>query len=198
MLLNINKPATVIVSFNGVPPRYFCLYDDKGRTYYFRYLDGKTPRIKFNMPDPGQYNSNHDFQVVKTMNIETPDHYPQLPPAERDRWKEPIFVYNPNLTGTPARIFTDTGVIEHSPDYYRYPPPVRLFLDLHEQGHFLYQTEEYCDLFALINYLRMGYNRSTAYYTLSQILSRSNDNLNRLKFLLTQITANGDQFNPGI
>lgn len=177
-------------------PKYFCLYDSKGRVYYFRFLDGKTPRIKFNIPDADTYTGNHAFSLIKTTGIQLPDSYPTLPPAERDRWKTPTFVFNPSLTGTPARIFTDTGVIEHSPDYYSYPPPVRLFLDLHETGHFLYTTEMYCDLWALLNFLRMGYNRSTAYYTLDKILSRTAENMDRLKFLLTQITVNGDQFKP--
>lgn len=196
MQLNINNPSTVFIQFVGNPPKYFCLYDEKKRVYYFRYLDGKTPRIKFNIPDAGMYESDKPFQVVKIVSIEHPDSYPDLPPAERNRWKEPTFVYNPNLIGTPARIYTDTGVIEHSPDYYKYPPPIRLCLDLHEMGHFLYSTEEYCDLFALVNFLRMGYNRSTMYYTLSTILSRSSQNLDRLKYLLTQIKVNGDQFQP--
>lgn len=196
MALKINKPSTLRISFLGNPPRYFCLYDQKGRIYYFRYLDGRTPSIKFNVPDIGTYTGNHEFTVSKISNIETPSEYPTLPGAERNRWKEPTLVYNPDLKGTPARVFTDTGVIEHSPDYYSYPPPIRLFLDLHETGHFLYKTEEYCDLWALINFLRMGYNRSTAYYTLDKILSRSQDNMDRLKYLLTQITVNGDQFKP--
>lgn len=159
-------------------------------------MDGNTGMIKFNMPNTGTFNSDTPFTLVKRSDIDTPDTYPELPPAERDRWKDPTFVYNPDLEDTPARIFTDTGVIEHGPSYYNYPPPVRLFLDLHESGHFLYKTEMYCDLWALINFLRMGYNRSTAYYTLDKVLSRTPENLDRIKFLLTQLTANGDQFQP--
>lgn len=100
---------------------------------------------------------------------------------------------NKNLEGTPARIYTDTGIIEVSTSFISFPPPVRLFLLLHETGHFLYVTEEYCDLWALINFLRMGYNRSTAYYTLDKILSRSPQNIDRIKFLLTQISVNTGQ-----
>ena len=197
MQLKTNNPSTVYVDFSTTTlPKYFCLYDSKGRIYYFRFMDGKTPRIKFNLPDPDTYTGNISFHVYKTTDIQLPDSYPALPPAERNRWKEPTFVFNPDLTGTPARIFTDTGVIEHSPQYYTYPPPVRLFLDLHESGHFLYTTEMYCDLWALVNFLRMGYNRSTAYYTLDKILSRTSENIDRLKFLLTQITVNGDDFKP--
>lgn len=196
MQLRINNPSTVRIAFTDGCPRYFCLYDSSKRTYYFRYLDGKTPCIKFNIPDEGVYSANHSFSIVKVSAIELPETYPALPPAQRDRWKDVSIQVNSNLKGTPARIFTDQGLIEISADFYSYPPPIRLFLLLHETGHMLYTDEEYCDLFALVNFLRMGYNRSTAYYTLDKILSRTKDNLDRLKYLLTQITVNGDQFKP--
>lgn len=171
----------------------FCLYDDRNRIYYFRYLDGKTPRIKFNVPDTGVFHTDTPFRLCKMTSIETPSSYPILPPAERDRWKDVQVVVNPELDGTPARIFSDTGVIEVSNSFSSFPPPVRLFLLLHETGHMIYKSEEYCDLWALINFLKMGYNRSTAYYTLDKILSRSQENIERIKFLLTQITANTGQ-----
>lgn len=193
----INNPSTVFVQFTGTPlPKYFCLFDDKGRIYYFRHLDGKTPRIKFNIPDPGSYDGHISFDVIKTIPIETPAKYPALPPAERDRWKKLTFVYNPELAGTPCRIFTDTGIIEYGDDYKKLPPPIKLFLNLHEIGHFLYTTESYCDLYALISFLRMGYNRSTAYYALSKILSRSPENMQRINDLFSSITVNGDHFKP--
>lgn len=197
MLLKVSDPSTVWVRFINSPfPKYFCLYDDKGRIYYFRYLDGNTGIIKFNIPNPGEYTPDTAITLFKSSHIETPKQYPTLPKPERSRWKEPSFVYNPDLEGTPCRIFTETGVIEHGPAYFTYPPPIRLFLDLHETGHFFYKTEEYCDLWALVNFLRMGFNRSTAYYVLDKVLSRTQENLDRLKYLLTQITVNGDQFKP--
>lgn len=194
-MLNVNKPSTIWVHFTGEQlPKYFCLYNDKEQTYYFRFIDGRTPRIKFNVPDIGNYSGNVPFKVVKIEPIEVPE-MPALPPAERNRWKPVFMVFNPDLQGTPCRIFTETGVIEHAPVYYTYPPAMRLFLDLHEMGHLLYTTEAYCDLYALINFLRMGYNRSTAYYTLSKILTRSNENIDRLKFMLSQVNGlGGDAF----
>ena len=193
MQLRVSNPATIYIRFTGEFPRYFALSDSKDKLYYFRYLDGKTPRIKFNIVTPDVYTGNYPFEVLKITAIQTPDRYPVLPPAQRNRFKEPEFVYNPGLVGTPARIYTDTGIIEHSKEYYSYPQPVRLFIDLHETGHFFYSTEEYCDMWALVNYLRMGYNRSTAYYTLYKILKYSAANISRLEFLLTQIDITKDE-----
>lgn len=188
--VTVDKPSTLYIRFADTMPRYFCMYDSKGRAYYFRWTDGKTPRIKFNVPDPGTYAPNVPIEVVKQTPIETPLKYPVLPPCERNRYKKSTFTVNENLKGTPAQIFTDRGEIVLSPQFFTYPPAVQKFLILHEEGHYLYKTEEYCDLFALVNFLRMGYNESTAYYTLDKILSRTPDNLKRLKFLFNQIAAN--------
>lgn len=197
--IKIDSPSTLFVQFVGALPKYFCLCDAKNQPYYFRWMDGRTPRIKFNMPDSGVYTPNHEITVYKQTPIQTPDRYPTLPPCERNRWKESNFSVNPNLKGTPAQIFTEIGEIVVSPQFFTYPPPVRFFLLLHEEGHYLYKTEEYCDLYALVQFLRRGYNESTAYYTLDKILSRTPANLDRLKYLFTQISAtsaNNSQFTP--
>ncbi len=180
-MLNVNSPCTVYIKFTGEQPKLFKLFNSKHGLYHFRYLNGKTPRIKFNIPDEGIYKGNVPFDVLKIVPIEIPDMYPELPSPERDRWKDVSMSYNPNLYDTPVRIFTETGLIETGPKYYEYPAPIRLFLLLHEQGHLFYKTEEYCDMWALVNYLRMGYNRSMAYYALSNILKNTPHNMYRLK-----------------
>lgn len=176
-------------------PLCFTLTGEENGLYYFRHLPPGTPRIKLNIVDPDTYEGNVPFDIVKNVAVETPEQYPELPPAERKRYKDVKFIYNKNLTGTPARIFTNTGIIEHSAEYYTYPKPIRLFIDLHEEGHLFYATEQYCDLWALISYLRMGYNRSMAFYTLYSILGQSAQNIKRLEFLLTQIKITADASN---
>lgn len=192
--IETDSPVTLYIKFpENVFPRSFKLAKANGDIEYFRQLNGKVNRIKLNLPRSGNYYSNYPFILLKKTPIELPTKKVKLPPAQRNRWKELTFVDNPNLAGTPARIFTGTGVVEHSPEYYKYPHSVRLFIDLHEQGHLLYETEEYCDLWALVNYLNMGYNRSTAYWTLCNILKRTNENVKRIETLISNIkkTENG-------
>jgi hypothetical protein len=177
-------------------PRYFTLTGKANGLYYFRHLPIGTPRIRFNIVDPDIYYGNAPFEVVKTTSIKTPEQYPELPPAQRKRYGPVTFVYNPNLLNTPARIFSNTRIIEHGPKYMTFPRPIRLFLDLHEEGHLFYATEEYCDLWALVSYLRMGYNQSMAYYALYNILRRSPGNIRRLQFLMKQIKISQDAANP--
>lgn len=171
-------------------PRLFLLNKADGKGYYFRYLDGKTPRIKFNIPDPGEYVTNVPIEVVNIRPIEIPDNYPTLPPAVRDRWKPLTEVYNPDMdkvTTTPIRIYTEPGIIEYGDRFLEYIEPIQVFLKEHEKGHLFYVDEEHCDMYALLNFIRMGYNQSTAYYALSHILQRSPENVQRMKTLFNNI-----------
>jgi hypothetical protein len=201
MQVNVSKPSTVYIHFKSGTPGLFKLLDKNGKIYYFRYTDGKVPRIKFNIPDVGEYTSPTDFDIVKIGNIEVPKNLPRLPPAERDRYRDEVIKFNPNLTNTPARIFTEMkpAVIETSRGFYELPDPIKLFLLLHEKGHQFYKTEDFCDLYALVNYLRMGYNRSMGYYSLIKILSRTKQNIERTKKMFETINKHtGEEFNPGI
>lgn len=188
MQINVSKPCTIYIHFKNESPRIFNLYDSAGDKYFFRYLDGKTPRIKFNVPDIGSYTGNN-FDILKVVPIEIPNTLPRLPAANRDRWKKTTLKFNPHLQDTPCRIFTESGIIEISHYFYSLPKPIRLFLLLHEKGHFFYTSEFDCDLYALVNYLRMGYNRNMAFYSLASILKRSNSETNRIKMLLKHINT---------
>lgn len=192
MQIKIIKPSTVYIKFLSYNPKKFVLYastasTDENNIYYFRYL-GYAPRIKFNIPDVGEYYSDTDFEVVKIVPIETPKTYPVLPPAERNRGNSFTYRINKDINGqTPARIYTDTGLIEVSEDFFQLPIPVRIFLLLHEQAHIFYSTEQFCDEMAMINFLRLGYNASNAYYALTDTLSRSPLSVDRMKYLFNSI-----------
>ena len=201
------------VSFPGQNPNKFKLFHEKHGLYFFRDLQGKVPRIKFNLCHAGNYNSQTPFRVEKIVGLEIPDNLPSLPSYERDKIKDFVIVDNPRLT-TPARIFVDKGIIEKGSGLKRFPKPIRVFILLHEVGHFFYgvnqsdidkansmsenegreylsqrrnESEKKCDLFALVYYLKMGYNRSMAFYSLSTVLSRSQDNVDRVKELAKKI-----------
>ena len=214
MQVKINKPCTVYIKFTGALPNFFKLSGAKHGLYYFRDLQGKFPRIKFNICHADIYNSETPFDVVKVVPIELPETLPTLPAYERNEIKDFVIIDNPELTGSPARVFAKDGVVERGREFYNHPKPIRVFILLHEIGHFFYgltdgdyikaeqmsdsegrdylkrkrnESEKKCDLFALTHYLQMGYNRSMAFYSLSRVLSRSQDNVNRLKSLFKNI-----------
>lgn len=194
-VLNIRNRRTLYVAFKPSPtghlPRRFCLIR-KGNLggsnmeplEYERFLNGSTPRIKFNVVEGGEFTTNVPVEVIKDVPIEIPELNITMPPYERNREKRNIdIVTNPNLTGTPARIFTWEGIIEKSPIMSTYPKPMQKFFLLHEMGHQYYKTEAYCDLFATVHFLEMGYNMSTAIYCLTNVLKRNPANNERIIYI---------------
>lgn len=196
----VSSPSTVKIRFTQMMPKKFVINDANGNVHYFRYLSGSIPRIKFRMPIPGTYSTDTPIEITSIGPIEIPEYVinPSLPPATRNRWKTPVYKFNPEL-GTVARIFTDTGVIEHGPRYKLLMKPMQVFIDEHEKGHMLYDREEDCDLYAIVNFVRMGYNESTAYYALSMVIKRSAQQMDRVKSLFKTIVGGiQPDFNPGI
>jgi hypothetical protein len=193
IVVNDGKPKTFYIKFFEPLPRKFCLFRN-GELYFERFLNGLTPRIKFNIPNPGIYVSKNNFEILKCVDIEIPKVIHDLPEAERSRIKNFVIVDNPSLEDTPARVFTDRGIIEKGKSFNSYPKPMRVFFLLHEVGHFYYETEKYCDLFALTHFLQMGYNMSTAIYCLTNVLKRNKQNLERTLFIYKKvIKSNGIQ-----
>lgn len=190
MQVKINDPSTIYVKFpSNYLPRKFVVTDSNNEIYFERYLDGKTPRIKFNIPYPvnAVYNIVTQCEIVKIVPIEIPDISINLPPFERNRVKDLRIIDNPELNGTPARIFTYDGVIELGRKFYTFPKPMRVFFLWHEIGHLYYKTEQYCDLFALVHFLKAGYNMSTAMYCLTNVLRRNKQNWDRILYVYNNL-----------
>lgn len=196
-MIEITSPSTVYIKFLEEVPRLFMFGTSDGTVEFFRYLHGNIPRIKFNVPTPGSYLGNVPIEATKITPIQIPIlSLPVLPPADRDRWtNDPQIVYNAALDSV-ARNFTDHAIIELGPKFYKLIRPMQEFILLHEKGHFFYSEEENADLFALVNFIRMGYNQSTAYYTLENVLKKSRQQVDRLKNMFNKINS-FEKFNPG-
>jgi hypothetical protein len=191
--MTITKPTTVYIRFIHEQPRKFVLSNERGDVVFFRYLEPGTPRIKFNVLEPGEYTGNVHFEVLKKEQLQKPFNLPELPEPERERRKDFMVVDNFSLIGTPARIYSmgydgnSQPVIELSRQFYDYPKAIQDFILEHEKGHLLYKTEEKADLYALVNCLKKGHNRSMCFYAISHILKKSPANVKRLKNLLNNI-----------
>jgi hypothetical protein len=182
-----NGRATIYITFSDENPMSIdvTLLD---KLYFFRDLGGKFPQIKFNVNHAGTYSIDTDCKTIQVKPIEITPLDIQMPEPERNRMKDFTIVYNPNLKGTPARNFSQTGVIEYSDIWKQLPFPVRLFILLHEIGHFYYKTEKYADLYAAKAFIDNGYNQSTAIYSLTKVLHESPANLDRIYSLFNNIT----------
>lgn len=194
--INIPIPCTVAVRLkpdsNGNFPYKIRLHSANGELYYLRELDGTLGEVNINIVHAGKYTSNIPVDVQNINTLKRSGYDIDLPQPERNRVKPFKIVENDDLgvNDTPARIFTDTGVIEVGQKFKQYPPPIRLFILLHEFGHFYYKTEWKTDLFALKLYLMLGYNESNAFYALSKVLGHSEQSVDRIKRIFNAIMEN--------
>lgn len=186
MKFEITAPSTIYV--NGLQETDHINVYLKGlpKPYFFRVLFKKYPSIKFNLCHPGSYSMTAG-KVEKIAPIEIQKFNYKLPAHDRERMKFFEFRKNPTLTGSPARNFTKTGIIETGTKFPHYPFAVRLFILLHEIGHFYYFDETNADAWAAKTFIDMGYNESTALYSLSNVL---NFETTRNKDRITTMLAN--------
>lgn len=185
--LRNNKPSTYIVRLFENANR-FVVYDSKGKIYFYRDLPNGLREFKVNIPDEGIYTFNNKALVKqKPIEINYKAERINFPRKERNRAKKFYFTYDANETTSPALIYTGTGEIVRGRKFKELSKPMQIFILLHELGHFYYQTEEFCDLYALYHFLKMGYNPSTAMYCLVDQLRRNPNNDKRILSLYNEL-----------
>jgi hypothetical protein len=166
------------------------ILDSKGRVIFFRNLKKEGEKFSVNLPREGVY-SFTGAEITKDLPLVPNSIKFELPAPEREGLFKPFkIVENLNeaeMKGTPARIFPLIGKIEVSAKFKSLPPQIRLFILLHEMGHFFYKTEWKTDTFALYYYLKMGYNSSQALYALTRILHPTQRNFERINKLFKKV-----------
>lgn len=192
--VKINKPSTVYFKF-FVIPETFELKDAKGKTYFYRYLPKaiKGNTVKVNIPDTGVYYANVNTEAnIRPLSINRKVYNISLP--DRERWRDRPFkvTYDPKeAKDSPAVIYTFNGDIYTGDKFKEASIPIRVFFLLHELGHFRYQTEKYCDLYATVEFIKMGYNPSTAMYALTDYLKDKPQNNERINFVFNKLKSVG-------
>ena len=179
--------ATIEVFFNAPIPKEIKVFHN-GDLYFLRNFKTPQQRIKFNIAHAGKFAINCNCEDLKVLPIVIHPLDVQLPTPDRNLVKPFKVVLNPTLVGTPARNFTKKGIIEVSPKFKTYPFCIRMFILYHERGHFLYRDEELADTWAAKNFIADGYNNSSAYYALRNVLNfDSQKNKDRLKHLFKNL-----------
>lgn len=157
---------------------------DNGTTFHKRYFDGET-ELKINLPK-GKF----DFIGGVYKKTVSPEKYNLsklvLPPKDRHDEKEYFFSYSQSFPG-PARIFPTTGKIEVGPLFAKQTEQIQDFIILHELGHFYYDKEENADIYALKKFLESGGNQSAAFDALERVISKTPENIQRIKQHLNNI-----------
>jgi len=183
--INIKEPSTLLFKKKR-NTKNVCIYNERGQCVYRRPMHGLADNFSLNLPTAGTYYFGEELSVRDRLHLVPNKVRFTLPEPERNRYKPFKIEFNKELKGTPARIFTQEGVIEVAPTYYKLDPPTRLFILLHELGHYFYETEWKTDTFALYYYLKLGYNKSQAFYALSKVLHPSAGNMERITRLFNK------------
>ena len=151
-----------------------------GNLYHIRRTKGR--EVAFKAMKPGFYQVYPEpIRITpEAMNFKPVE---ALPPPDRNQGKKASIRVNRNLSGTPARIFPATGVIEVGETFHTLPEQAKLFILLHELGHFYYTQEKDADHYALYHFNKMGGNPSQSVYTLAMFLTDTPENKARINSL---------------
>lgn len=86
-----------------------------------------------------------------------------------------------DLKFTPAQIRMSKATMYFSRKHFKnYDQPTRYFIKLHELGHVFCDSEEGADKYALYWFLKKGYNLSSAYNALRNVLRKNEDAIQRM------------------
>lgn len=188
MKLVVNKPSTFL--FSVVPTENVKVFRN-GEIYFERRFENRQSNIKVNIPDIGEYTTSFIFTKVQQLPLEIERKITRLPKPQRDNYltvkPKVFFDSSMNYNGTPAKILPSTGIIHISNKFLSLPIYTRKFIYWHEVGHLRYKSEFFCDLFACKQMIDRGYNESSCIYTLSRVLGRTSQNIERIKFALSQV-----------
>lgn len=175
--LNIVKPSTVyLTAANSGPVKIYTngkLYAEKNTT------GGK---FKINLPVPAVYSfTGVPLKLQKIGPLEIVNKTIELPTPDRNKEVGLEGIFFDDSSNSPARIYTNEKTILVNKKFFEYPIEVRMFILLHEIGHFFYTEEWKCDTFAAYHFLKMGFNPSQAFESLAGVLHPSERNDERIK-----------------
>lgn len=188
MIIDGNKTVFLSYTASGKPSGITIF---KNGEEWIKRAVTEVDKIKFNTVTSGNFEFPKGWAITSIKDTVIKPFEATLPPPERSRVKPFVIKYNKHLEGTPARIFTlhTPAIIEVSKGFRKLRPQIRMFIILHELGHMLYQTEEYADMYALSNFLNMGFSANEAYCALAEVLS--NPHHERILFNYLNLKNNG-------
>lgn len=124
-----------------------------------------------NLPFDGSYSfSGNGFVFMQQTELIKNQQRFNLPKPERTKYFGVNKILVDTLSTSPARIATDKNIIILNPKFFDFSVEVKLFILLHEVGHFYYKTEWKCDQYAAYHFLEMGCNPSQAFESLAGVI----------------------------
>lgn len=93
---------------------------------------------------------------------------------------------------SPASINTKRGILIYNEYFSSLPFVKKVFIKEHECGHFAYNTEKYCDLYATKKIIELGFGLSQCLEILRNTLKDSPEKTERYNYV-TKILRNGQR-----
>lgn len=154
------------------------IFDKNGLPFYER--KNNSTLMKFNLPKGNYFSENVIYKLEKpVVYLVPPVPHPEKNVEMRDL---KIEVLPEQMIGGKARIDTLTGSVQLSEEIFSLPRPVWQKIFFHEIGHHLYYTEKYCDHFADLCLLKLGYNPLQLYKGSVCSLRHNRENVERFKY----------------
>jgi len=125
-----------------------------------------------NLPLAGHYSfSGFGFETTKLTDLIKSNLVINLPSPERVRKFEINDISFDNESNSPARIYTTKGIIKLNEKFRNFSNEMKLFVLLHECGHFYYSTEWKCDAYAAYHFIHTyNCNPTQAFESLAGVL----------------------------
>lgn len=174
--INISKPKTIY--FECAQPCALKVYCN-GLLYAEKPLN-KGP-FKFNLPIENTYIFDAgSIKLIDVKPLKKVQKTIELPTPDRNKTEFIRDIFYDNDRTSPASINTDEKIILVNKKFFSYPIEVRMFILLHEVGHFFYTEEYKCDTFAAYHFLDIGFNPSQAFESLAGVLHENKRNDHRI------------------
>ena len=151
------------------------IYDAKRRKLFYSHTGNANGEFFFNLPR-GEFLTENKLIALKEP---LPVSLPKLPRPEKEnvfpRSVKIKIEKNPNK----ASIWIDSHSIQVDPQIFKRTLPEIVFILFHEAGHYLYKDESKCDLYAVHEMLKRGYNPSQCYFAIHNALGDYTSSLER-------------------
>jgi hypothetical protein len=143
------------------------IFEQKRKRVFYFHNGNPNGKFYFNLPKGKYFTENK----IEKMSFPIPVELPILPAAEKNKQLPKKVTVNFIENPYKASILVDQHKIFVDHKIMKLPLPSIFFVMFHEIGHYYYKDEKKCDLFAVREMLKRGFNPSQCGIAIDQALS---------------------------
>lgn len=178
MILELNKKTGVRAETYPV-----LILDYKRKKVFYSHKGHEGKDFYFNLPK-GKYIVKSKIVLLKNP---IPCALPELPKPEKNLIFPKKVKVRINVNKNKASIWTGLNEVLVDAEIFKKTLPEIVFILFHEAGHYLYYDEKKCDLFAVREMLKRGYNPSQCFFAIRDALGDFESSLERKKCIHSKL-----------